>query len=63
MEGPWKAGGGAQGDGDPRNYWAAGWSGLDVGHRGLGNSYTQVTQLYNCTDIVLFIWDIKERLL
>ena len=29
----------------PRNYWAADWSGLDVGHRGLGNSYTQVTQI------------------
>ena len=25
-----------------RKYWAEGWSGLDVGHRGLGNSYTQV---------------------
>ena len=25
-----------------RKYWAKGWSGLDVGHRGLGNSYTQV---------------------
>jgi len=24
-----------------RKYWSAGWSGLDVGHRGLGNSYTQ----------------------
>ena len=25
-----------------RNYWSEDWSGLDVGHRGLGNSYTQV---------------------
>ena len=25
-----------------RNYWAEDWNGLDVGHRGLGNSYTQV---------------------
>ena len=25
-----------------RKYWSEGWSGLDVGHRGLGNSYTQV---------------------
>ena len=29
-----------------RKYWAEGWSGLDVGHRGLGNSYTQVGNLY-----------------
>ena len=28
-----------------RKYWAEGWSGLDVGHRGLGNSYTQVKTL------------------
>ena len=25
----------------PRNYWSEDWNGLDVGHRGLGNSYTQ----------------------
>ena len=24
-----------------RNYWADAWKGLDVGHRGLGNSYTK----------------------
>ena len=24
-----------------RNYWADDWKGLDVGHRGLGNSYTK----------------------
>ena len=24
-----------------RNYWSDDWKGLDVGHRGLGNSYTK----------------------
>ena len=41
-----------------RNYWSEDWNGLDVGHRGLGNSYTQVAaQKYSCGFL-----DISEAL-
>ena len=36
-----------------RNYWSEDWNGLDVGHRGLGNSYTQVIK---STHVVFLIF-------
>ena len=38
-----------------RKYWSEGWSGLDVGHRGLGNSYTQVVVVVGHRAIVILI--------
>ena len=37
-----------------RNYWAEDWNGLDVGHRGLGNSYTQVANQKSWCDFSNF---------